>query len=204
VLVPDARVQRFLRQMRRPIDERVTGDTARELCKQAGGRATIETTIAPSGSSYAISLDARDCLTGKSWPRRRVRPPARATSWRNSAPAIKALRKDLGETAATREKYDADLAKATSANLEALQAYGLGLKARVIRGEDAAAPLFAQAATLDPAFGSAYAKLAVVLSNVGDIAGGRDQTVKAYALRDQMTEYERLYIIWNHAAPRCR
>jgi len=200
VLVPDARVQRFLRQMRRPIDERVTGDTARELCKQAGGRATIETTIAPSGSGYAISLDARDCLTGKSLASQKSQAAGKGDVVAQLGAAIKALRKDLGETAATREKYDADLTKATSANLEALQAYGLGLKARVIRGEDAAAPLFAQAATLDPAFGSAYAKLAVVLSNVGDIAGGRDQTVKAYALRDQMTEYERLYIIWNHAA----
>jgi tetratricopeptide (TPR) repeat protein len=200
VLVSDQRQQRFLLQMKQPVDQAVTGDAARELCKRAGARATIETTIAPSGAGYALSLDARDCQTGASLASQKIQAAGKSDVVAQLGAAVKAFRKDLGEAAATRDKYDVDLTKATSARLEALQAYGQGLRTRVIRGDEAAIPLFAQAATLDPAFGSAYAKLAVVLSNSGDVAGARDQTVKAYGLRDQMTEYERLYIAWNHAA----
>ncbi|HEX5071515.1 MAG TPA: tetratricopeptide repeat protein [Vicinamibacterales bacterium] len=200
VLVSDQRLQRFLRQMQQPVDQAVTGDTARELCKRAGARATIEPAIATSGSGYAITLTAHDCQTGSSLASAKTSASGKTDVVEKLGVAVKELRTALGEAAATRDKYDADLVKATSANVEALRAYGQGLRMRAVRGDEPAAPLFAQAAKLDPAFGIAYAKLAVVLANIGEVAGARDQTEKAYGLRDQMTEYERLYITWNYGA----
>lgn len=199
VLVSDQRLQRFLRQMQRPVDEAVTGDTARELCKRAGARAAIEPGIATSGNGLAITLTAKDCQTGKELASARTQASGKTDVVAQLGAAVKSLRKDLGEPAATRDKYDADLTKAASANVEALHVYGQGLRTRVTHGDEQAVPMFAQAAKLDPAFGIAYAKLAVVLSNIGEVAGARDQTEKAYGLRDQMTEYERLYIAWNYA-----
>ena len=200
VLVSDQRAQRFLREMQRPADQAVTGDAALDVCKRAGAKATIEPAIASSGAGYTITLNARDCQTGSSLASEKAQATGKGDVVAQLGAAVKALRKDLGEAADTRVKYDADLAKATSANLDALHAYGQGLRTRVVHGDEQAIPMFAQAAKLDPAFAIAYAKLAVVLSNIGEVAGARDQTEKAYGLRDQMTEYERLYIAWNYAA----
>jgi len=199
-LVSDQRLQRFLRQMQRPVDEPVTGDTALELCKRAGAKAVVAPGIASAGAGYAMTLAARDCQTGATLASEKAQASGKADVTAQLAGAVKALRKDLREAAATRDKYDADITKATSANVDAVHAYGQGLRMRATRGDEPSVPLFAQAAKLDPAFGIAYAKLAVVLSNIGEVAGARDQTEKAYGLRDQMTEYERLYIMWNYAA----
>ena len=61
------------------------------------------------------------------------------------------------------------------------------------RGEEAAAPLFRQAIERDPSFAIAYAKLAIVLGNTNQPVEARENTKKAWELRDRMTEYERLY-----------
>src|SRR5204863_4260837 len=55
-LLPDPRAMRTLRTMQKPPNEPVVGDVARELCKRAGAKATIEGAIAATGSAYQIIL----------------------------------------------------------------------------------------------------------------------------------------------------
>jgi tetratricopeptide (TPR) repeat protein len=110
---------------------------------------------------------------------------------------VTALRKHLGESLASVAKYDVP-AEATTRSLEALKAYGLGLRARATKSDDASVPFFQQAIEKDPNFALAHAKLSVVLSNIGRGEDSRAEAKKAYDLRDTVSEYERLYILWSY------
>jgi len=113
---------------------------------------------------------------------------------------VTSIRQRLGEPADSLSAYQVPLTEALTGSLEALQAYGQGLRSRAMRGDDSAIPFFRQAIALDPAFALAHAKLGVVTGNVGGIDEAREQARKAWELRAKVTEYERLYIDWNYAS----
>src|SRR5260370_17661094 len=70
--------------------------------------------------------------------------------------AASEIRRKLGESLSSTQKYNAPLEQATTPSLEALQAYNLGRQA-LAHGEDAAALAFFHRATqLDPDFSIAY------------------------------------------------
>jgi len=114
--------------------------------------------------------------------------------------AVMEIRKHLGESLGSIQKYDVPVLDATTTSLEALKMYGLANKTRATRGDEAAIPFFQKAVEIDPNFALAHAKLGVVLSNRGRTDEGRAAAAKAYEFKDRVSEYERLYIIWNHAA----
>jgi tetratricopeptide (TPR) repeat protein len=114
--------------------------------------------------------------------------------------AITSLRKRLGESLASIQKYDVPVTEATTSSLEALRAYGMANKTRATKGDEAAAPFFQQAIDKDPNFALAYAKLGVVYSNIGRVDDAAKLAAKAYKWKDRVSEYERLYITWNWAS----
>ncbi len=199
-LVSDQRIQRALRAIQRPADEAVSGDVGREVCKQVGAKAMVDGSVASSGSQVIVTLVATDCQSGKPLAKETTKAAGKADVVSQLGVAVKSLRQRLGESAASLQKYDAPAGDATSASLEALKEYGLGLRARATRGDDAAIPFFVQAIGRDAGFAIAHAKLGVVTGNIGRIDDAREQTRQAWELRGKMTEYERLYIDWNYAA----
>jgi tetratricopeptide (TPR) repeat protein len=86
------------------------------------------------------------------------------------------------------------VAQVTTASLEALQAYSLGMKAWSTKGETIAVPLFQRAVELDPKFAMAYGRLGAAYDNIGEVALSAENTRKAYELRDRVSGRERLYI----------
>ena len=76
-------------------------------------------------------------------------------------------RGQLGELLASVQKYDAPPENVTTPSLEALQAYSLGYRAWVVKGEPGAAiALFQRAIGLDPNFAMAYARLGINYDNL--------------------------------------
>jgi tetratricopeptide (TPR) repeat protein len=199
-LMPDLRIQRTMRMMQRPPDEAVVAETAREVCQRAGAKATIEGSIAPIGSNYVISLGVHNCQTGESLARQQVQAANKEEVLAKLGEAVLALRENLGESLASIQKYDVPVTEATTNSLEALKAYGQGLRVRATRSDEASIPLFRNAVEKDPNFALAYAKLGVVTGNIGRADEAREYARKAWELRDKVSEYERLYINWNHAA----
>src|SRR4029077_8034103 len=63
-IVPDQTVRQALQFMGRPVDERVTGGVAREICERENMKAMLSGSIAALGSQYVIDLDATNCATG--------------------------------------------------------------------------------------------------------------------------------------------
>ncbi|HUR20733.1 MAG TPA: tetratricopeptide repeat protein [Vicinamibacterales bacterium] len=198
-LLADQSVLRHLRIMSRNPDEPLTGETVREVCKRAGGKASVEGSIAPQGSNYVIAIGVHNCQTGEPLATAQVQASSKEDVLNQIGAAIVTLRKRLGEPGASIEKYNVKVTEATSGSLEALKAYGQALKVRQTRGDEASMPLLERAIQLDPNFALAYARLGAANSNLGRVEAAKANTQKAYGLRDRVTEYERLYITWSYA-----
>jgi hypothetical protein len=108
--------------------------------------------------------------------------------------AASSLRRKLGESLASIKKYDTPVDDTTTSSLEALKAFTLGHHARAKDGDYASIPFFKRAIELDPDFARAHAVLGVVYSNLGEHGLARESSKRAYALRDRVSEIERLYI----------
>jgi len=194
-VLSEQRTAATLRLMGRAPDTPVTGDLARELCQRADADAVIGGTIASIGSTYVITLDAQHCATGDSLAKEQAQASSKDLVLAELGNATSRLRKELGESLQSVERFDTPIQAATTPSLPALKAYSLGVRARVRNGDSAAIPFFRQALELDPAFGLAHARLSVVYENLGDRALARAEAEKAYELREKVSEYERLYIV---------
>ena len=197
-LLPDLRVQRTLKLMQRQPEQSITPQVARELCQRVGAKVTFEGSISSLGSSYVVTLGVHNCQTGAALAEQQVQVRTKEEVLSSLGQATTALRKSLGESLASIQKYDVPVTEATTSSLEALKAYGLANKTRYTRGDEAAIPFFQKAVELDPDFALGYAKLAVVFGNTGRTDDSKRYAQKAYDMKDRVSEYERLYITWNY------
>ena len=104
------------------------------------------------------------------------------------------IRRKLGESLASIEKYDAPVEQTTTSSLEALKAFSSGEKLREGGQEDEAIPLFKRAIELDPDFARAHGALGTIYGNLREWEISREYLTRAFELRDQVSENEKLYI----------
>jgi eukaryotic-like serine/threonine-protein kinase len=110
--------------------------------------------------------------------------------------ATSSMRAKLGESLSTTQGENrAYQNPVTTSSLEALQAFYMADEewTRTARAQ-AALPLYRRATELDPNFALAFALVGVMYSNVGDKVSWKEATERAYALKDGVTERERLFI----------
>jgi eukaryotic-like serine/threonine-protein kinase len=182
------------KQMGHSPDDRMTGRTAIELCKRIGGKVTVQGSISSLGTTYLIGLAAIRCDTGKPIAHEEVEASQRDDVIDALGKATSSLRARLGESLPSIQKYNAPLEQATTSSLEALNAYGLALTTWDAKGDQASLPYFKRAIELDPNFASAYGALATIYNNIGQVDLARASTIKAYNLRERVTETERASI----------
>jgi Flp pilus assembly protein TadD len=193
-VLPDQRVQGTLRLMGRKPGDRLTREAARDLCQRTASKAMIGGSISQLGASYVISLDATNCRTGDTIEKTQVQAARKDDVLRALGEAAGQLRRDLGESLASIGKYDAPIQDATTSSLEALKSYSVGMATRRRQGDAASMPFFRKAIELDPNFALAHARLSTVYGNLNESSAARDEITRAYALRDRVSEPERLYI----------
>ena len=109
--------------------------------------------------------------------------------------AVTGMRRDLGESLASLEQFDAPIDEATTDSLEALQAFTRGNIERDIGGDTPAIPFFERAIELDPDFAMAHARLGSAFGNQGQSEKAAEHMTRAYELRERVSEPERLYIM---------
>jgi eukaryotic-like serine/threonine-protein kinase len=198
-VVADQSVARQLRVMARPVEEPLTGETVREVCRQTGAKASVEGSIAPQGSGYVVAISLLNCQAGTTIAGEDLHASSKDDVLDQTGAAVLSLRKQIGEPDSSLQKYNVSAAAATTSSIDALKAYSDGLKARQTKGDEGAVPLFQKAIQIDPDFALAHARLGAVASSMGRTEDARTSMQKAYALRDRVTEYERLYISWSYA-----
>jgi len=194
-LVSEQRIQQMLRLMGQSPDARLTPEIARDLCQRVESTAVLNGSIASLGSQYVLGLKAMNCRTGDSLAQEQVTADGKERVLKVLGEAAAKLRGKLGESLTSVQKFDTPVEQASTPSLEALQAYSLGWRTRVGKGDDAAAvPLLQRAIRLDPNFAMAYAALGTSYFNLGEASLGAENTKKAYERRDRVSEREKFYI----------
>jgi serine/threonine protein kinase/tetratricopeptide (TPR) repeat protein len=193
-ILSDRQMQQTLQYMGQPPTARVTNDLARQICQRTQSAAVLEGSIAQIGNTYNLILNALNCASGETLATANAEAPDKDHVLGALGNAAEDLRRKLGESLASIQKFNTPIEEATTASLEALKAYSLGTQARASQGEEPAAPFFKQAVALDPNFAIAYATLGQVETNLGNRGAGIEYTKKAYSLRDRASEAEKFYI----------
>jgi tetratricopeptide (TPR) repeat protein len=193
-VVADEQIRRVLRLMGRSPDERLTNAVAREVCEREGVKAMLAGSIASLGRNYVVDLQATNCRTGDSLAREEREAESREKVIQTLGQAASALRGKLGESLASIQKFDTPADDATTSSLEALKAYSLGEDQRARAGDLQSIPFYKKAIDLDPNFALAQTRLGVVYANLGESELGREYIKKGFALRDRVSELEKLYV----------
>jgi serine/threonine protein kinase/tetratricopeptide (TPR) repeat protein len=194
-LLSDQRVAQTLALMSQPKDSRLTRELAREVCQRTASAASIEGSISSLGSQYVLGLKAVTCRSGDVLANEQATASGKEQVLKAVGEAATKIRQKLGESLASVQKYDAPAENVTTPSLEALQAYGLGCQAMMVKNDYATATsLFQRAVSLDSNFAMAYARLGTSYSNLGQTARAAENTRKAYDLRERVSELEKLYI----------
>jgi eukaryotic-like serine/threonine-protein kinase len=192
-ILSDQKVSEELQLMGRQQDQRVTPDIAREVCQRTGSKAILVGSISSLGTHYAIGLNAINCHTADNLGSEQVEADRREHVLTQLGSAATRMRKKLGESLPTIQKYDAPIEQATTSSLEALEAYCAGIKVWVQKGSTPAVPFFQRAVVLDPGFAMAYARLGALYAGINPPLS-TENIRKAYDLRGKVSERERLYI----------
>ena len=193
-ILSDRQMQQTMQYMGQPVTARVTNDLARQICQRTQSAAVLEGSIAQIGDTYNLILNALNCASGETLAAANTQAPDKDHVLGALGNAAEDIRRKLGESLASIQKFNTPIEEATTSSLEALKAYSLGTQARATQGEEPAAPFFRQAVALDPNFAIAYATLGQVETNLGDRGVGAEYTKKAYSLRDRASEAEKFYI----------
>jgi len=194
-LLSDQQIAQTLGLMAQPKDSWLTSELAREVCQRTAGAASIEGSISSLGSQYVVGLKAVNCHNGDALANEQATANGKEQVLKALGDAATKIRVKLGESLASVQKYDAPAENVTTSSLEALQAFSLGYQTALVKRDDAAAiPFFQRAVSLDPNFAMAYARLATNYNNVGEVARAAENSRKAYALRERVSEREKFYI----------
>jgi tetratricopeptide (TPR) repeat protein len=193
-ILPDNRVHEVLRLMARPAGERLTQDTAREICLRSESKALLSGSIAGLGSHYSLSIAAANCQTGDLLAQEQVETSSKEEVLGALGRAATRLREKLGESLSSIRKFDTPVEQATTSSLEALKNYSVGKRLQVEAGDAEALPPYKRAIEIDPNFALAHADIGLIYGNLGEMQLSKEYLRKAYELRDRVSEAERYRI----------
>jgi DNA-binding winged helix-turn-helix (wHTH) protein/tetratricopeptide (TPR) repeat protein len=193
-VVLDSATRRTLSLMGRSPDERVVPPVAREVCQREGAKVVVGGSILNVGDKYALNLDATNCLTGANLAHQEVEALNKEQVLNKLGNAIPALRRQLGESLGSIQKFDTPIEQATTKSLPALKAYTSGDEKRAQGQEVESIPFYKMAIELDPDFAIAYARLAAVHTNLQQPDLGDEYLQKAFERRERVSEKEKFYI----------
>jgi eukaryotic-like serine/threonine-protein kinase len=197
-LISDQRISHTLRLMGHRADAQLTPELARGVCERTGSVAVLEGSIAPLGSQYVLTLQAKSCGTGEVLDQEQVQAAKKEDVLSALSQIAGRFRNRVGESLTTIQEHNTPLAEATTPSLEALEAYSAGWKLHTSNGAMAALPLLKRAVEIDPNFALAQATLGREYADLDESDLSAEHTTKAWQLRDHTSDREKFLIIANY------
>ncbi len=193
-VVSRAKVADTLKLMAKPPDTPMTDEIGREVCLRNGSKAMVSGSVGSVGRRYVITLKAVNAASGDILAEELAEADSKEQVLLALGEAATALRRKLGESLSSLQKFDTPLEEATTSSLDALKAYSLGLARWSTDDAAGSIPLFQHAIELDPEFAAAYAALGRARQRTGEAAPVEEAIRKAYALRNRASEREKFDI----------
>jgi DNA-binding winged helix-turn-helix (wHTH) protein len=197
-LISDQRISHTLHLMGQRAGARLTPELARGVCERTGSAAILEGSIAPLGSQYVVTLQARSCRTGEVLDQEQVQAAKKEDVLSALGQIASRFRNRVGESLTTIQEHNTPLVEATTPSLEALEAYSAGWKLHTTNGAMAALPLLKRAVEIDPNFALAQATLGREYADLDESDLSSEYTTKAWQLRDHASDREKFVIIANY------
>ena len=193
-LVSAGKVRETLKLMGRPPEDPLVPPIARDVCQRTGAKAVVGGAIFNLGDRYVIALDATNCVNGDRVTHQEIQALHKDQIIPRLGEIIPPVRRELGESISSIQKFDTPIEQATTSSLAALKAYTVGDEKR-IRGDEAeSVTSYKMAVELDPNFAIAYARLGAVYHNLEEIELGNEYLKKGFDLRGHVSEKEKFYI----------
>jgi len=195
---PDDRAHEDLLLMQRSLDEGLSRTVAREIAQREQLKALVAGSITTLGRHYVVGLEAVNAESGEVMAREQIEVNSKEEVLTSLGAAVSRLRRKLGESLSSIQRYDVPLPQATTPSLEALQAYARALDQGRINPRLEAVAHLKRAIELDPNFALAQAQLSGTYANTGQPALAPEWSRRAFELRDRVTERERYFISWRY------
>lgn len=197
-ILPEAKIAKTLKLMTREPTTALTPALASEVCQRSDSKAYVAGSIGRLDTAYVVGLKAVNCHNGETLAQEQLTAGSKEQVLVSLGEAATKLRRELGESLTTVQKFDVPLIEATTPSLEALRELSLGQRAWNTKGESEALPYMKRAVELDPKFASAYANLGTVYQNLQQHGMAADNFTKAYELRERVSERERFHILGHY------
>jgi DNA-binding winged helix-turn-helix (wHTH) protein/Flp pilus assembly protein TadD len=189
-----ATVRETLAEMHHGADDKLLPDLAREVCERNNAQAVVGGSISNFDGKYLLLVNAASCVSGKSLAGYKQLVSSSSDVLPALDTAAGRVRKQLGESSASLERFQTPIAQATTSSLEALRDYTQALDSSDRGDISTEQALFKRAIALDPNFASAYLGLGRSYHSRQDLVQAVSMVKKAYDLRAGTTERERLNI----------
>jgi eukaryotic-like serine/threonine-protein kinase len=173
---------------------RLTPELARGICERTGSAAVLDGSIAPLGNQYVVTLQARSCHSGEVLDQEQKQAARKEDVLSALTQIASRFRNRVGESLTTIQEHNTPLNEATTASLEALEAYSAGWKLHTTSGAMAAFPLLKRAVEIDPNFALAQATLGREYADLDESDLSAEATTRAWQLRDHTSDREKFYI----------
>src|SRR6516165_19911 len=135
-IISDQQIQQALQMMGQKPDARLTPEVARELCRRTSSAAVLDGSIAQIGAQYSLILKAVNCSNGATISSSEAQASDKGHVLEALGTVSSTIRKKLGESLGTLQKFDMPLEQATTSSLEALQALSLGSRKQVEKNDN--------------------------------------------------------------------
>jgi eukaryotic-like serine/threonine-protein kinase len=190
-VVPESYISEAMGRMELPADASLTPQVAREIALRDGFKAVIAGEVGALGGGFVLTASLIEARSGEPLAAFRETVADEAGLLAAIDKLSERIREKAGESL-RQIRAGESLESVTTSSLDALKLYSEA-QAMAERGrETEALALLESALEIDPEFGMAWRKLAVLLGNTGsDPARRREASTKAYELRERMTEIER-------------
>ena len=196
-LYPRPRASFVLQLMHKAADTPIDQASGLEICQREGLSALLTSSVAKLGDAYLLLLTLQD-PGGRlvSTARQQFAVPSDLPARIDAA--VREIRADLGESAASIRGSSAPLAEVTSGSLEAVRFYTQGKQQMYAGDPKAAIVMFEKALELDPEFAMALEGIGVAYTNMVDLAQAEQYVGRAAKLVDSVPEAERHKILGDY------
>jgi tetratricopeptide (TPR) repeat protein len=180
--------------MNRSPDERILPPIAREVCQRVGAKVVVGGSVLEVGNNYLLRLNATNCHTGANIANEEIEALDKQQVLSKLGKALPSLRRKLGESISSIQRFDTPIEQATTKSLAALKAFTSGEEKRAQGQEGQSLPSYKLAIDLDPDFAMAYARLSAVSRSLNQIDLADEYMRKAFERREHVSDKEKFYI----------
>lgn len=193
-VLSDLKVRDTLALMKRKPEETLDRATASEVALRDGARAVILPTVAEVGGRVRVSAEVIDPHTQTTVYAQSADGVGAASALDSIDKVTAELRGKLGEAIKAIERDSAPLPQVSTANLDALKAYALGMEKRYAGEPKESLGYFLRAVELDPHFALAHLAAAQMHGNLRNLPEKRRELALADKLRTHLSAREALML----------